>query len=235
MRSLLALMLLIVPAEAYAVPAPPQCPWMFGFVDPLQPITGDGLAPNSSIWLRDYGSHTFAVFDADRDVEVESEETRTLLTATQGALVQLRPLAGFRTGARYEVRSDAVNPGPLVVDTATDTEAPAPPVVTATRNITSPYDLCATAGIIFEVTPPDEPVIELLEDASSGALLENRRGLSRDLSEPDGARAREHASVRAGGGDGSGRQSLGGDRHVHARFGEHPRDPGPAGRRTARR
>jgi MYXO-CTERM domain-containing protein len=160
-----------------SVPAPPECPWTYGMIEPLMP-GGVTVPTNGSFWLRSYSEvDDFAITDQTTSSTIAFDLLETDLIATGGRLIELRPRELLRPNAEYQLIA-----GPFGYQTQirtsseSDTAPPAVPIVTGTRPISSPYDVCQTAGIIIDIADPGEPLIYLIDDPN-GTTLELAQGM----------------------------------------------------------
>ena len=155
-----------------SVAAPPECPWVFGgMVESMMP-NGVTVPINASFWLRSYSeADDFTITDQSTSSTIAFDLLETDLIATGGRLIELRPRELLRPNAEYQLISGQFGYQTLIrTSSETDTTPPAAPIVTGTRPISSPYDICQTAGIIIDIAQPDEPLIHLIEDANGSAL-----------------------------------------------------------------
>ncbi len=159
-----------------SVAAPPDCPWTFGgMIEPLMQ-SGVTVPINSSFWLRSYSDGgDFTITDQTTSATVAFDLLETDLTATGGRLIELRPRELLRPNAEYQFGPSGYQTL-IRTSSETDTTPPAIPIVTGTRPISSPYEICQTAGIIIDIADPGEPLIYLIDDPN-GDTLELAQGM----------------------------------------------------------
>jgi hypothetical protein len=169
------LLLNALPGDAapLARAAPPQCPWQLSdYPQAILPY-GSTIPRNASFWVREYGAaYDLTVIDKSTSSSIALDSTAIELTSTGGRLIELRPRALLKADTEYELQFGVAGLGGSVTTTSTTDEAsPAVPDVMEARPISSPYEVCETAGIVIDVVHPGEDVIHLIA-APDGSLYE---------------------------------------------------------------
>lgn len=151
-----------------AVPAPPQCPWEFTDIVPIEPQQTGDYPVNGVFFALEY--------TGDRAFELDAGTSSVTWTSTktpnfQGSLVRVDPIGPLETGLQFALTADGNPVGrSFTVGTSTDAMAPLPPVLGNVGPNLDAYSVCPTAGVLVPINPVGEDLFYLAEDPAGNLL-----------------------------------------------------------------